>query len=117
LLSRNGAIELESLLAVEPFLARALFVAERARLRYDSGGFDHTMSYIGTVENGVVVLPPEADLTEGTKVRVEPVDGDEAVPTLEDLLAPLAGQASGLPSDLAEQHDHYLHGTPKRPRS
>ena len=75
------------------------------------------MSYIGTVENGVVVLPPQAHLAEGTKVRVEPVENDETMPTLEELLAPLAGQATGLPADMAEQHDHYLHGTPKRPRS
>lgn len=26
----------------------------------------------------------------------------------------LAGKAEGLPSDLAEQHDHYLHGSAKR---
>lgn len=75
------------------------------------------MSYLGTIENGVVVLPPEAHLAEGTKVRVETVENDEAVPTLEQLLAPLAGQATGLPSDLAEQHDHYLHGTSRKPRA
>jgi hypothetical protein len=70
-----------------------------------------------TIENGVVVLPPQAQLAEGTKVRVEPVEHDEAMPTLEELLAPLAGNATGLPSDLAEQHDHYLRGTPRKPRS
>ena len=75
------------------------------------------MSYIGTVENGVVVLPPQARLAEGTKVRVEPVGSDEVVPTLEDLLAPVAGKATGLPTDMAEQHDHYLHGTPRKPRA
>jgi hypothetical protein len=25
-----------------------------------------------------------------------------------------AGKAKGLPSDLAANHDHYLHGLPKR---
>jgi hypothetical protein len=25
-----------------------------------------------------------------------------------------AGKAEGLPEDLADQHDHYLYGTPKR---
>ena len=74
------------------------------------------MNYIGTIENGVVVLPPEAHLAEGAKVRVEPLEGDEAVPSLEEMLAPLAGQAKGLPRDMAENHDHYLHGTPKTPR-
>jgi hypothetical protein len=32
------------------------------------------MSYTGTIENGVVKLPPEAGLVEGTKVRVEPLE-------------------------------------------
>jgi hypothetical protein len=31
------------------------------------------MSYTGTVENGVVKLPPEARLPDGTPVRVEPL--------------------------------------------
>jgi len=32
------------------------------------------MSYTGTVERGIVKLPPEANLADGTKVRVEPID-------------------------------------------
>jgi hypothetical protein len=31
------------------------------------------MSYTGTVERGVVKLPPDVVLPEGTKVRVEPL--------------------------------------------
>jgi hypothetical protein len=31
-----------------------------------------------------------------------------------DALLEFAGKAEGLPPDLAENHDHYLHGTPKR---
>jgi hypothetical protein len=73
------------------------------------------VSYIGTIENGVVVLPPEAHLANGTRVRVEPMDTDEVLPTLEQILAPVAGKAAGLPADMAENHDHYLHGTRKRP--
>ena len=29
-------------------------------------------------------------------------------------LLEIAGSAEGLPTDLAQQHDHYLRGTPKR---
>jgi hypothetical protein len=29
-------------------------------------------------------------------------------------LLSLAASAEGLPADLAHQHDHYLHGTPRR---
>jgi len=32
------------------------------------------MSYTGTVENGVVKLPPEVNLPEGAKVRVETLE-------------------------------------------
>jgi len=35
-------------------------------------------------------------------------------PNVWESLLELAGTAEGLPADLAEQHDHYLHGTPKR---
>lgn len=31
------------------------------------------MCYTGTVEGGVIKLPPEVDLADGTKVRVEPL--------------------------------------------
>jgi len=72
-------------------------------------------SYTGQVQNGVIVLdegtPP---LPEGTKVRVETVDMEEAVRDLSRRLVSVAGKATGLPADLAEQHDHYIHGTPKR---
>ena len=32
------------------------------------------MSYTGTIENGVVKLPPEAAWPDGTIVRVEPIE-------------------------------------------
>jgi len=72
-------------------------------------------TYTGQVQNGVIVLddgtPP---LPEGTKVRVETVGMEEAVQDLSRRLVSVAGKAKGLPADLAEQHDHYVHGTPKR---
>jgi len=71
------------------------------------------MSYVGTVANGVVVLPPEARLDDGTKVRVEPVAAEPAAGTLGQRLMKFAGTADGLPSDMARNHDHYLHGRPK----
>jgi hypothetical protein len=71
--------------------------------------------YMGEVRNGVVVFdlgasPPP----DGTKVCIEPVDRDEEVADLSRRLLSIAGTAKGLPSDLAEQHDHYIHGTPRR---
>jgi len=35
--------------------------------------------------------------------------------TLSDALLEFAGVAEGLPADMAESHDHYLHGVPPRP--
>jgi len=71
------------------------------------------MSYRGEVKNGVVVLEPGAALQEGTQVDVEPV-APLIVATLAERLQAVVGRASGLPVDLAAQHDHYLHGQPKR---
>ena len=34
--------------------------------------------YRGTIKNGVVVLPPNAKLAEGSAVRVEPLNGEES---------------------------------------
>ncbi len=75
------------------------------------------MSFQGTVVNGVIVLDGEEELPNGTRVEVvvrkvtdQPT---EPKPTLLSLLE-LAGTAKDLPEDMAEQHDHYLHGTPKR---
>lgn len=84
------------------------------------------MSYVGTVENGVVVLPPDAGLADGTQVRVQTVKnvkpakgaakpGRRSKPkTLWDAFRPFVGIVDGMPPDLAENHDHYIHGAPKR---
>ena len=37
--------------------------------------------------------------------------------SLAGFLSRVAGTAQGLPQDLAENHDHYLYGTPKRVQS
>jgi hypothetical protein len=34
--------------------------------------------------------------------------------SLRETLKPIIGTAIGLPEDFALNHDHYLHGTPKR---
>ncbi|MBI4324035.1 MAG: hypothetical protein HY674_02100 [Chloroflexi bacterium] len=72
------------------------------------------MSYTGTVENGVVKLPSEARWPDGTTVRVELIAPPPRRNHLTQRLGELAAKLEGLPPDLAEQHDHYLHGTPKR---
>jgi len=75
------------------------------------------MTYKGHVENGVIVLDESAALPEGTRVEVAleiEESSDHAPLTLLDSLRPFAGSIDGLPPDLAENHDHYIHGTRKR---
>ena len=74
------------------------------------------MVYRGHVENGVVVLDEAASLPEGAKVRVEPEEPEELERelSLAERLKDVAGILKGLPADFAAQHDHYIHGTPKR---
>ncbi len=73
-------------------------------------------TYTGQVQNGVIVLdegtPP---LPEAMKVRIEtaPETFGEG-PTLYERLKSIIGYAEELPEDMAEQHDHYIHRTPKR---
>ena len=42
----------------------------------------------------------------------EKIDGTP--PVRGQALLEIAGTAEGLPTDFAKNHDHYLHGTPKR---
>ena len=77
------------------------------------------MSYKGTVAGGVIVLDAKAKLPDGTKVEVHPVKK----PVRSSNLSPRArlakldriiAQMPPLPADFAAEHDHYIHGTPKR---
>jgi len=70
------------------------------------------MSFTGTVEHGMVKLPPEMALPDGTQVRIEPLPGSRR--NLVDKLRAMAQSMPDMPADWAAQHDHYLHGTPKR---
>ncbi len=72
------------------------------------------MIYRGYVKNRVVVLEPGIELPEGTEVIVEPVTTPPPRKTLAEQLGDLIGSVPDLPADMAEQHDHYLHGAPKR---
>lgn len=69
------------------------------------------MEYRGTVKNGVVVLEDGAVPADGIAVRVVPV---EEPPTWGEVFGDVTGKAVGLPADIARNHDHYLHGQPKR---
>jgi len=70
------------------------------------------VSYKGTVKNGVVILPVDAELSDGTEVEIvvpESAPNEDFTQMLENI----AKEVQGLPADLAQHHDHYLYGTPK----
>ena len=79
------------------------------------------MTYRGRVKNGVVVLEAGVRLREGTAVRVEPMgeaetssEGAPEARQLREGLLAFSGVVKEGPADLAHNHDHYLHGTPRR---
>lgn len=80
------------------------------------------MTIRGRIRNGGVVLDEPAALPEGTVVEVRAVDAaaetaaapGQPGPTLYDRYKRFIGVAAGLPADFAAEHDHYIHGTPKR---
>ena len=73
------------------------------------------MSIAAAVENGTIKLLPDIHLPDGTRVDIvlaapEPEPGDRS-PL--DWMGEFVGCIDGLPADLSDEHDHYLHGTPK----
>ena len=74
------------------------------------------MTVEGIIQNGMVVLDHGVTLPEGARVEVTVVGQVEPLekkPTLQGLLR-LAGSLSDLPADFSAEHDHCIHGTPKR---
>ena len=67
----------------------------------------------GTIKNGTIVLDQPSSLPDGERVEVELKAIAQAEPTFIDLLE-FAGCMPDMPADFAAQHDHYIHGTPKR---
>jgi hypothetical protein len=70
------------------------------------------MSITTTVEEGKIVLPPGVSWPNGTVVRIEPVE--EQLPTLREVMRDFEGIADDLPTDMAANHDHDLHGHPQK---
>jgi hypothetical protein len=72
------------------------------------------MSFEGTVHNGVVVFDVQTPLPDGTRVEILVKHEDAAKPSLRERLLKLAGTVDDLPADMARNHDHYIHGAPKK---
>ena len=77
------------------------------------------MTFAGHVLNGVVLFETPGVVPDGTKVtiRVEDAAAGEAASAtalLGQRFAWLTGAIPDLPADFAAEHDHYIHGTPRR---
>ena len=77
------------------------------------------MTSEGTVRNGVVVLGSGATFPDGARVTVTLLEQASppnvaAIPTILERYAEIVGIAPELPPDMAKNHDHYIHGTPKK---
>ena len=74
------------------------------------------MTYKGKVRNGVVVLEEGAALPEDAEVNVELVGQPEPKqpPSWAEVFKDVIGSVEDMPPDMAENHDHYIHGTPKK---
>jgi hypothetical protein len=81
---------------------------------------DSQMTINGHVENGKIVLDDAVPLAEGMRVRVELLGSaaeqpaEESIPTLNERYKSFIGIVDDLPPDFARDHDHYLHGHPKK---
>jgi hypothetical protein len=73
------------------------------------------MTFRGRVQGNTIILDQPIGLPDGTVVQVTEIDpGEGRVPSMLESLAEFAGCIDDLPEDFAENHDHYIHGTPKR---
>ncbi len=75
--------------------------------------YDIAVSYKGTVKNGVVVLPPDAKLPDGTVVEVVP---DEWQPEEDPFVAAVLKVAKPRPhwpKDYVRNLDFHLYGVSK----
>ncbi len=73
------------------------------------------MSITAIVQNDTIKLP--VHVPDGTKVEIIVKSEEGTMPaegTFFDTIRDLVGSVDGLPEDFAAEHDHYIHGTPKR---
>ena len=78
------------------------------------------MTYRGKYKNGTVLLPKGVDIPDGAVVEVTPIgrpsngSSPECESSFYDRYKEFIDVLDGLPSDLAQNHDYYLYGAPKR---
>jgi hypothetical protein len=63
----------------------------------------------GTFKNGVVVPEGDRKIPDGTLVEILVAEAKPLSPEIMKFAGTLRG-----PRDFAKNHDHYIHGTPKK---
>ena len=72
------------------------------------------MTITAKVHNHTITLPPELAIAEGAEVQITVPDAGAAPPHRHEWMRKYIGALKDLPEDFAAEHDHYIHGTPKR---
>ncbi len=75
------------------------------------------MTITAKVHNQTITLPADVKVSDGTEVRITLPDVAIAPPqpaSFFDSIRDLIGSIKDGPEDLAAEHDHYAHGSPKR---
>lgn len=76
------------------------------------------MSFLGHIQNGVVVFDEPVGLPEGTAVKVEVANSaavkGRSAKGLVDHYRSVLGAAKGLPADAASNVDRYLYDEPQK---
>jgi hypothetical protein len=76
------------------------------------------MELQGVVHNGVIVPDDASAWPEGMRVQISPAPVTNPTPPnpppFGQRFAKFKGVVNNLPADLAEQHEHYRLGSPKR---
>lgn len=71
------------------------------------------MGITATVINDTIKLPEGVHLEDATEVLILPKKKSPSGQTFAERYARFIGIMKDGPADLAENHDHYLYGTPK----
>jgi hypothetical protein len=72
-----------------------------------------SVSFKGTVKNGVMVLTSDAKLPDGTTVEVFPEEGQSEDDPFDAAVRKVAKPRLHWPKDYARNVDHYLYGVLK----
>lgn len=72
------------------------------------------MTFTGKVIKGAIVPPADVKLPEGLQLEVTIPEWPDPKSFTHEGLTKFAGIIKDLPPDFARNHDHYLHGAPKR---